>query len=223
MCLENPPLLLTRLHIIDFSSSLKMASSIFGPPNPATSSIFSNAANASTSQPKMAQTSNLFGNPTSSQPQQQSSLFPPLGSQTKPQESTNPFASLGSSQAQQTTAPSSLSQQTSSLFAPQQTTNTSQPFASSLFTSQGPQQSQSGQPQQQDGEQPQAPSKDSQPVYFHSLLEKGRKRTHGADGGPGFRDLPSLQLGLGDIARRARELGGVASHTQGVKEADTRA
>lgn len=54
----------------------------------------------------------------------------------------------------------------------------------------------------------------SQPAYFDNLLEKGRKRTRDADGGPGFRDLPSLQLGLGDIAKKVRELGSVGIQTQ---------
>ena len=53
----------------------------------------------------------------------------------------------------------------------------------------------------------------SQPAYFDNLLEKGRKRAHDADGGPGFRDLPSLQLGLGDIAKKVRELGNVGTQT----------
>ena len=53
----------------------------------------------------------------------------------------------------------------------------------------------------------------AQPAYFDNLLEKGRKRVREADGGPDFNDLPSLQLGLGDIAKRARELG-TASRNQ---------
>ena len=121
----------------------------------------------------------------------------------------------------------------SSLFAPKNT-STTQPTASSLFApkqqnnssgqiSQGPQQQQQ-QEQQQDGQQlAQGATKAPQPAYFDNLLEKGRKRSHDADGGPGFRDLPSLQLGLGDIAKRVREIGGVGTQTQGGRVADSRA
>jgi len=78
------------------------------------------------------------------------------------------------------------------------------------------------QQQQQDGQQLQPGQKARQPAYFENLLEKGRKRTHEADGGLGFRDLPRLQLGLGDIAKRARELGGVGPRVQGVKANDSK-
>ena len=60
----------------------------------------------------------------------------------------------------------------------------------------------------------------SQPAYFDNLLEKGRKRTRDADGGPGFRDIPSLQLGLGDIAKKVRELGSVGENAHRGKAAD---
>lgn len=73
------------------------------------------------------------------------------------------------------------------------------------------------------GEQQQPGTKARQPAYFENLLEKGRKRNHDADGGPGFRDLPSLQLGLGDIAKRLKELGAVGVQTPGVKTTDSKA
>lgn len=63
----------------------------------------------------------------------------------------------------------------------------------------------------------------SQPAYFNNLLEKARKRTHDADGGPGFRDLPSLQLGLGDIAKKVRELGSVGTQTHRGRAVDSSA
>jgi nuclear pore complex protein Nup93 len=65
------------------------------------------------------------------------------------------------------------------------------------------------------GQQSFGVAKASQPAYFDSLLEKGKKRAHAADGGPAFGDLPTLQLGLDDIARRARELGGLGSQDRG--------
>lgn len=43
------------------------------------------------------------------------------------------------------------------------------------------------------------------------------------DGELGFGELPSLQLGLGDIARRARELGGVGAQTHGGATVDSKA
>lgn len=50
----------------------------------------------------------------------------------------------------------------------------------------------------------------TQPAFFNSLLERGKKRplsTTGQNGNGNFEDVPSLQLGLDDIRRKARELG----------------
>ncbi|PWY69814.1 NIC-domain-containing protein [Aspergillus sclerotioniger CBS 115572] len=48
----------------------------------------------------------------------------------------------------------------------------------------------------------------TQPAFFNSLLERGKKRPISAIGQNGnYEDLPSLQLGLDDIRRKARELG----------------
>lgn len=52
-------------------------------------------------------------------------------------------------------------------------------------------------------------SQSTQPAFFNSLLERGRKRpfsTNASQEG-NVADLPSLQLGLDDIRRKARELG----------------
>jgi len=234
-------------------------SSIFGQSN-ATSSLSGNPATSAQSQP--AQTSSLFGNTTTSQPQQssappvnifahletsqpqqQSLLFSNLGGQQK----TDPFPTLGTSQPQQTSSSggggllgnSSFQPVASNLFGATNNAATSQPAGASLFAPQQPQQQNNswgqtaqnnplgqtaqGQQQQQDGQQGQARDRTRQPAYFDNLLEKGKKRTHDADGGPGFRDLPSLQLGLGDIAKRVRELGGVGAQTQSGRGADSRA
>jgi nuclear pore complex protein Nup93 len=49
----------------------------------------------------------------------------------------------------------------------------------------------------------------TQPAFFNSLLERGKKRSLAPDAQDnGFGDLPSLQLGLDDIRKKARELGG---------------
>jgi nuclear pore complex protein Nup93 len=47
-----------------------------------------------------------------------------------------------------------------------------------------------------------APNKSA---YFDQMIERGKKRNVLENGG--FNDLPSLQLGLADIARKARNLG----------------
>lgn len=221
----------------------KPTSSLFGNLNPATSAQSQAAPTSSlfgnTSQPQQSsgQTTSLFGSVGASQPQTQSSLFSNLGGDQKP----NFF---GASQPQQQTSTgggglfgtSSVvnvqPQQTSSLFGgAQKNAATTQPAAPSLFISQPqPQQynNQSGQAapgqqQQQVGHESQGGQGISQLAYFDNLLEKGRKRTHDADGGPGFRDLPSLQLGLGDIAKKVRELGSVGAQTQRGRAADSRA
>ena len=215
----------------------KPTSSLFGNPNPATSAQTQSTPTSSlfgtTSQPQQSsgQPSNPFGSLGASQPQTQSSLFLGLGGEQKP-------ILFGSSQPQQQTsnaggglfgtnsASHAQHQQMSSLFgAAQNNVTTTQPPALSPFPPQSqPQQqnNQSGQvPQvQQVGQQPRAGQVTSQPAYFDNLLEKGRKRTHNADGGPGFRDLPSLQLGLGDIAKKVRELGSVDTQTQRGRAAD---
>ena len=61
------------------------------------------------------------------------------------------------------------------------------------------------------------------PGYFNSLLEKDKKRTREVEGGAGLGEIPSLQLGLGDIARRVRELGGSAPQTNGRRGGDSKA
>ena len=204
-------------------------------PNAPTSSLFGNTAQP---QQSLGQTTNLFGSLGVSQPQTQSSLFSNLGADQKP----NLF---GSSQPQQQTGTASgglfgtgpalqvQPQQTSSLFGGAQNAATTQPAASSLFAPQSqpqPQQQQQQQQhqqqqqqQQQVGQQSQGGQANSLPAYFDNLLEKGRKRTHDADGAPGFRDLPSLQLGLGDIAKRVRELGSVVTQTHRGRAADSSA
>jgi len=193
-----------------------------------TGSIFSNIT---TSQPQSSSipSINISGATSSSQPQQQPSLFSGLGGgDTK---KPNLF---GSSQAQQQTSSANggglfgnIMPAGSSGFGATNNAAPSQPSGSSLFATQQPkpQDNQQGQvqQQQQDGPQVQQGVKPRQPAYFENLLEKGRKRTHDASGGPGFRDLPNLQLGLGDIAKRVRELGGAGVPTQGGRGADSKA
>ena len=199
-------------------------SSLFGQSKP-TSTLFANFNPATAAQSQAAPTSSLFGN--SSQPQQSSgqatSLFGSSGTsqpQTQPSLSSNlggdqkpnPF---GSSQPQQP-------QQTPSLFGGAQNNTASAQHATfSPFAPQPQSQQQSnnlgqaaeGQQQQQMSPQARGGQVTSQPAYFDNLLEKGRKRIRDADGGPGFGDFPSLQLGLGDIAKKVRELGSVGKQS----------
>jgi nuclear pore complex protein Nup93 len=98
--------------------------------------------------------------------------------------------------------------QQSTMNNPQQTGGLGQ---SSLFGAASTQQ-QSQQPQQQQQQQQGAPLSQSQAgtgrsAHFDHLLERGRKRNAGENGGASFDELPSLQLGLGDIARKVRNLG----------------
>ena len=105
-------------------------------------------------------------------------------------------------------------------------TTTSAPFASTSFLSQPQQQQQeqqAGQHQLQNGQAAGNATQNTQPAFFNSLLEKGKKRARDGSGGSGSGDLPSLQLGLGDIARRARELGGAGQQAQKAGVADSRA
>ena len=63
--------------------------------------------------------------------------------------------------------------------------------------------------QTKSGQEPARPAgQATQPAYFNSLLERGKKRPLSETGqSSGFEDLPNLQLGLDDIRRKARELG----------------
>ena len=212
----------------------KPTSSLFGNINPATSAQSQPAPTSSlfgnTSQPQQSsgQTTNLFGSLGASQPQTQSSLFSSPGTNQKP----SLFSSSQSQQQTSTAGTGLFGTGSASNAQPQQTSRssggaqnnvtTTRPAAVSLFPPQPqPQQQQrqsgqaaQGQQQQQPSQQSQGGQVFSQPAYFENLLEKGRKRTHDADGGPGFRDLPSLQLGLGDIAKKVRELGSIGTQTQ---------
>ena len=194
------------------------------------------APQASGSTTAFPPTSNLFADLATSKPEQQplgsSSLFSSAGGQSKPETSAIRFGgvSQGSSLFANTAKPSAplnlgntATTTTPSLFG--KTTTSSAPFASTGFLFQPPQQQeqQAGQHQSQNGQAAGNATQSTQPAFFNSLLEKGKKRAHDASGGSGSGDLPSLQLGLGDIARRARELGGTGQQAQKAGVADSRA
>ncbi|KAH8820449.1 Nup93/Nic96-domain-containing protein [Xylogone sp. PMI_703] len=164
-------------------------------------------------------TSSLFGTaPTQPQQQQQpqttSGLFGGLGAATQPQQqqttSTGLFGGLGStSQPQQ-------AQQSGGLFGGlNPTTQSQQPAGTSLFgglgastTAQQPQAQPLAQSSLLGSTQIASQSQQTGPngAYFDAILEKSRKRVHGLEEGAGD-NLPSLQLGLGDLRQRIKRLG----------------
>ncbi|KAJ5806962.1 hypothetical protein N7474_010554 [Penicillium riverlandense] len=123
---------------------------------------------------------------------QTSSLFGPSQTQQQPTQTSSLFG--GQSQAQQQPA------QPSSLFGGQSQAQ-QQPAQSSIL-------GQSQQPATDGQAQGRASTQATQPAFFNSLLERGKKRPLSATGQNGnFDEIPSLQLGLDDIRRKARELG----------------
>ncbi|KIV99809.1 uncharacterized protein PV09_08613 [Verruconis gallopava] len=62
-----------------------------------------------------------------------------------------------------------------------------------------------------------------QAAYFDQILERGKKREKQENGLGALGDLPTLQLGLGDIARKVRNLGQGGPTTQKGKGVDSRA
>jgi nuclear pore complex protein Nup93 len=144
-------------------------------------------------------------------------VFGSLGATSKPAQSGGLFGSLGASttQAQQSTAGGS------SLFGTLGKTTTQ---ASTQAAGTGSLLGNMGQPQAQNQTQSTIaqPAVASQSAYFDQLLERGKKRNV-LENGTG--DLPSLQLGLGDIARKVRNLGtgGPSAEQAKSKPGDTRA
>ncbi|RAH43015.1 linker nucleoporin NIC96 [Aspergillus brunneoviolaceus CBS 621.78] len=67
-------------------------------------------------------------------------------------------------------------------------------------------------------------SNQTQPAFFNSLLERGKKRPLSAIGlNSNFDELPTLQLGLDDIRKKARELGTKESNNRQQYAANSRA
>ncbi|KAF2133275.1 nuclear pore protein-like protein [Dothidotthia symphoricarpi CBS 119687] len=187
---------------------------------PGTSSLFGGAQNTAS-----GTTSSLFGASTAasgSAPPASSggglglggSLFGgALGGAPKPAATSTPSlfgaASTSAATAQPQTQTSGFS-----LFSqppaaqPPQTGGLGQPSlfgGASTQQQQPPQQQQ--QQQQQDASLSQSAAGTGRSAHFDHLLERGRKRNAGENGFGSFDELPSLQLGLGDIARKVRNLG----------------
>ncbi|KAK5242148.1 nuclear pore complex subunit, partial [Cryomyces antarcticus] len=178
---------------------------------------------ASTAQPQQQGTSGLFGSSGTTQPQQQSSnLFGNLGTgQSQPEQATSGslFGGLGASSQPAAQKPSLFGSLGGTSQPPQQQqTSTGSLFGGSTLVN-----TQNQQPQQENGQVPQNGAPASQPAYFDHLLERGKKRQNQENGGDQFSDLPSLQLGLGDIARKVRNLGAGGPTSQQARGADSRA
>ncbi|KAK7556651.1 Nup93/Nic96-domain-containing protein [Phyllosticta citricarpa] len=121
------------------------------------------------------------------------------GASATPAPQTNSlFGGLG----QQSTAPGATGLSAPSSINPLQQTATAQPAG------QQPNTQQPGHAPQPSGPLGQSQAPGGQTAYFDHLLERSRKRAAQDNGmSSTFGDLPSLQLGLGDIARKVRNLG----------------
>lgn len=101
--------------------------------------------------------------------------------------------------------------------------NNAQPLGASLFGSQQQQGQQQGQAPPEGSQLGQSKGPGSlQAAYFDQILERGKKRNNQNNGGS-LGDLPSLQLGLGDIARKVRNLGTGGPSAEHAKAGDSRA
>ena len=145
-------------------------------------------------------TTSLFGNTLQQQTTQPTSLFgAPAGQQQQQQPqaaapSGGLFGGLGASTAQ-----------------PQQSSGSL--FGATTAQAQAP--ASTGQLAQ--------PSTTGTNAHFQTLLERGKKRREPTAGGLEFGELPILQLGLGDIASKVRNLGGANSFSKAGHAEDTKA
>lgn len=127
-----------------------------------------------------------------------------LGATTTPKPSLFGSNNTTSAFGNTTAAPAQPAQpaQPSSLFGQSQAQQQPQPPAQSCIIGQ------TQQPAKNPQEQPQMSTQATKPAFFNSLLERGKKRPlSGTAQNGNFEDVPSLQLGLDDIRRKARELG----------------
>ncbi|KAL1609859.1 nuclear pore complex subunit [Paraconiothyrium brasiliense] len=184
---------------------------------PGASGLFSGlGGGASSAAPAPSLFSSLGG--ASSQPQSTGLFASKPADQAQQPASTNPFASNRfANTGNAASAPGTQPSASTSAFGSNRfgsTANAQQTGSlggSTLFGAS------SAQPQEQ---QQQASGPLSQPsagtsAHFDHLLERSRKRNAGENGFGGFGELPALQLGLGDIARKVRNLGqGGPSATQ---------
>ncbi|KAF2000073.1 NIC-domain-containing protein [Amniculicola lignicola CBS 123094] len=201
------------------------SSSLFGSragtapaPTTAASGLFGGAA-----APSSAPASNLFGGATTSSPGASTTPFGGAGgsnlfggglgvsssapTSTAPPATSGGLGGLFGASAAKTAAPASTgasgfafpgtTPQSNRLSNLQQTVGGAQGSAFGASTAQ----------QQAGGPLAQSTSNSARSAHFDHLLERGKKRNAGENGFGNFDELPSLQLGLGDIARKVRNLG----------------
>ena len=186
--------------------------SIFGGSKP-TSNLFGSLgiSTSAASQSQPGQTSNIFGSNNPSQPSSQQPLFPALGGQSNPPTSQSLFPNLGgqsNAPPQQPLLPTIGGQ-----------SNSQQPLFPNLSG-----QAKSNEAEQSAQSQQQNAASGSRTAYFDALLEQNKKRRRTAEERSAFGEVPSLELGLGDIAKRVRELGsGYGSQDQDISGVDSRA
>lgn len=136
---------------------------------------------------------------------------------------------LGASTTQQSASIFSPNNSTSVFNKPAATGNQPAPGFPSLGAQ--PQQQQApgqsslfGQTQQQGAGGLSSSTQTTQPAFFNSLLERGKKRPLSTNAQhDGLGEIPSLQLGLDDIRRKARQLGSGGVGSDQPKGADTKA
>ncbi|KKZ66720.1 hypothetical protein EMCG_07609 [[Emmonsia] crescens] len=169
-----------------------------------------------------SQQSSLFGGASADQSAKRS-LFDLGGSQSQqqPQQQPQRSAPFGSMASNLSSAPTLTGQLANTSSFGQNTMQGN--LGSSLFGNQQAAQAQAqAQPQtQQPAAQSISASQSTQPAYFSSLLERGKKRPHPSTGDVASSDLPNLQLGLDDIRRAARGMGAAGQVLQDLKMLDT--
>ncbi|ORY14802.1 Nup93/Nic96-domain-containing protein [Clohesyomyces aquaticus] len=188
------------------SSGSSTSKPLFGTAAPGTSP-FPSLGGSSSAQPGTSQPASsgglggsLFGASTA-----RTSAPATSGTSAFPFPSTSSQAQTGGLFSTSTTNPAQQPAPQNPLSNLGQTTSAGQ---SSLFSTTA----QQSQQQQQQQQQPGGPLSQSttaagRSAHFDHLLERGRKRNAGENGLSSFDELPSLQLGLGDIARKVRNLG----------------
>lgn len=230
---SHPPRLLIAL-----ITSMSLFGSASGQSKPP-SSLFGNSPTQSNQQSgAQASGSSLFGNtsqtPPASSAQSPGGLFGNTqSSQQQQQPSGSLFGGVQTSQQQPSgglfgnAQPAQQQPQVGSLFGNTQSTQQQQQqqpqqqqsqLGSSLFgnsilnnNTQSNQQQNAGPLQQAAQGQQNGLGESRTSAHFDSLLERGKKRKGTASNGAQFGDLPSLQLSLGDIAGKVRNLGGTGA------------
>ncbi|OAX79254.1 hypothetical protein ACJ72_06430 [Emergomyces africanus] len=167
----------------------------------------------------------LFGGGAAADQSAKRSLFD-LGSsqsqQQQQQQRPSPFGSMAST-SNLSSAPT-LAGQPANTPAFGQSTMQGNLGSSAFGNLQGGQTQAQAQPQTQPATQSISASQSTQPAYFSSLLERGKKRPHPPTGDVTSSDLPNLQLGLDDIRRAARGMGAAGERGgQGAKRAENKA